>query len=145
MATAMRSMQVKATAEEVWDYLQTPGNIVEWWPNCEEIEDVRPLSEGRLAFKWTEKPAGVTCRGEIEAVVRTPGEGLSLHVAGDIYGDMSWRVERTNGSTRVDFASDYDLPIRALIPYLSPVRLLRFQQDEADAIVAQVRKRFNGG
>jgi hypothetical protein len=138
-------MQVKATAEEVWDYLQTPRNIVEWWPDCEEIHDVRSLSGGGFAFKWTDKPAGVTCRGEIETVVRTPGEGLSLHVAGDIYGDMTWRVERKNGSTCVDFASDYDLPIRALIPYLSPVRLLRFQQDEADAIVAKVRERFNEG
>ena len=53
MATAVRSMYVKATAEEVWDYLQTPRNIVEWWPNCEEIHDGQRLSEGGFAFKWT--------------------------------------------------------------------------------------------
>ena len=119
-------------------------NIVEWWPNCEEIHDVRPLSEGGFAFKWTDKPGGVTCRGEIEETVVEPGEGIALHIAGDICGDIRWRVQQNGGGTYVTFESDYDLPVRSLIPYLSPVRILMFQQHEADAIAKKVQERFAG-
>jgi uncharacterized protein YndB with AHSA1/START domain len=142
VATTVRRIYVVATAEQVWDYLQTPKNIVDWWPNCEEIHAVRPLSEGGFVFKWTDKPAGVTCCGEIEETVVEPGEDLALHIAGDICGDIRWQVKQNEAGTHVTFESDYDLPVRALIPHLSPFRLLMFQQDEADAIMEKVTEHF---
>lgn len=142
MATAARSIDIHATPEEVWEYLRTPANIVEWWPGCEAIHDVAPQSDGGFTFQWIDKPAGVTCRGEIEETIVEPGEGIRLHIGGDICGEMRWRVHRENGGVRVRFESDYDLPVRALIPHLSPIRILRFQEDEADAIANRLRQRY---
>jgi hypothetical protein len=55
---------------------------------------------------------------------------------------MTWLVEREKGGARVTFASDCDLPVRALAPHLSAFRILRFQRDEADAIVANLAGHF---
>ena len=144
MATAVRNLHVNAPAEQVWEYLQTPGSIVEWWPDCEEIHDITRRSDGALTFKWTDKPAGVSCHGEIAETVEEPGKTLALHLTGDLCGDLHWRVRGENGGTDLVLESDYDLPVRSLIPFLSPVRILTFQQDEADAIVEKVREHFNG-
>lgn len=142
MARAARSVHVEATVEQVWDYLRDPKSIVEWWPNCTEIHNVQACADGGCTFKWTNKPGGVTCCGEIAEFVSDPDDGIVLHLAGDICGELHWRARRENGGTQVTFDSDYDLPVRALIPYLSPVRLLTFQQQEADEIAAKVREHF---
>lgn len=144
MATALRNIYAPVPAEQVRDYLRTPASIVEWWPDCNEIHDVVDCGEGGCAFKWTDRPAGVVCHGEIQEQVRGAGELIALHLSGDICGEMSWQVQPENGGTHVTFRSDYDLPVRSLIPYLSPVRLLRFQEDEADAIAARIRGKFEG-
>ena len=143
MTTANRSVRVEAPADQVRDYLSTPNNIVEWWPDCVEIHDLI-REPGGYAFGWTDSPAGVPCHGEMRETVEGAGETIALRLTGDLHGLMTWRAEPEGGGTRVTFQSDYDLPVRALIPYLTPARLLRFQQDEADAVTAKVREKFGG-
>lgn len=142
MATAIRSLHVNATAAQVWEYLQTPANIVEWWPDCEEVHDVVRRDDMHLSLKWTDKPAGVLCHGEIAETIEEPGKALDLRLTGDLCGELHWQIRGENGSTDIVFESDYDLPVRSLIPILSPVRILNFQQDEADRIVEKVCEHF---
>jgi hypothetical protein len=144
MPTALRSIYVDAPVEQVREYLRTPASVVEWWPDCDEVHDVEQRSDGHVGFKWTDKPAGVVCHGETDETAQGSGEDILMRLSGDLCGDMSWRVQGENGGALVTFRSDYDLPVRSLIPYLSPVRLLRFQQDEADAIAAKIRAKFQG-
>ena len=144
MARAMRSAYLETTAEDLWSFLEAPQNITEWWPNCVQIYDVKRSEDGRLAFKWVDRCGELALRGEVEEVVEQAGKRLAVHITGDIHGDMAWRLEPQNGGVKLDFESDYDLPVRSLIPFLSPVRLLTYQQDEADAIVARMRERYNG-
>jgi carbon monoxide dehydrogenase subunit G len=146
MATTHRSIHVEASASRVWDYLLTPESILEWWPGCVEIHSVAREGDGGYAVEWTNRPAGVMCRGEMVAACRPEGEGLAitLRVSGDLYGDMSWEVQGEGSGTRLTFRSDYDMPVRALIPYLSPYRILMYQQDEADAIIRSAASRLSG-
>ncbi|MCU0508185.1 MAG: SRPBCC family protein [Anaerolineae bacterium] len=144
MARALRSLHLGAPVDEVRDFLQEPANMLEWWPDCDEIDDLRVCDVGAIAFKYADKPAGVMCRGEVEERVVGDCGDVALHLTGDLHGDMRWRIEAEDGGTRVTFESDYDMPVRALIPYLSPVRLLRYQEDEADQVAAKLREKFEG-
>lgn len=144
MTTVAISMHVKATAEQVWEYLRSSRNIVEWWPNCAALEDVPPLSEGGFAFKWTGERGEAVLRSEVEEVLAEPGEGISVHLAGDICGTIRWRVRREDGGTRVVLQTDYAVRLRPLLMHLSPLRLLRFEQDEAAAIASRVVEQFSG-
>ena len=143
MPRAMRSAYLETTAEDLWSFLEAPQNITEWWPNCVQIYDVRRSEDGRLAFKWVDRCGELALRGEVEEVVEQAGKRLAVHITGDIHGDMAWRLEPQNGGVKLDFESDYDLPVRSLIPFLSPMRLLTYQQDEADAIVARMKERYS--
>jgi hypothetical protein len=143
MPTAVRRIHVNVPTEQVWDFLQTPGSIVEWWPDCVEIHDVTRRGDGEVTFGWTDKPAAVTCHGEIVETVEVPGKSLVLHLVGDLCGDLHWRISSENGGTDLVFESDYDLPVRALLPFLSPFRILTFQQDEADKIAEKIREHFD--
>lgn len=142
MGIAVRNMHLSATAEQVWDYLRSPQSILEWWPDCEEIHDVTRPSDGGLHFKWTDRPAGVCCHGDVTETIDEPAKSLLLHLSGDLHGDIRWHVQGENGGAGVVFQSDYDLPVRSLIPFLSASRILTFQQDEADAIAQKVREHF---
>jgi hypothetical protein len=135
---------LEAPVDEVRDFLQTPANMLEWWPDCDEIDDLEVCDVGAIAFKYADKPGGVACRGTIEERVLANGEDLALRLSGDLHGSMRWHLEPEDCGTRVTFESDYDMPVRALIPYLSPVRLLRYQEDEADQIAVRLREKFEG-
>jgi hypothetical protein len=143
MSTVTRSAHLSVPAEQVWDYLRAPANMIEWWPDCEEIHDVARSENGVIQFGWTDRPAGVPCHGITTETEEEPGKALRLHLTGDLCGDMRWVVQRENGGSRVIFISDYDLPVRSLVPHLSPVRILTFQDDEADAIIRTLRERFS--
>jgi uncharacterized protein YndB with AHSA1/START domain len=143
MCIATRSLHVDAAAEQVWEYLRTPANMTEWWPDCEEIHDVARSDDGAVRFKWTDKPAGVVCHGETAETLEEPEKRLRLHLTGDLCGDLRWAVQDENGGSRLTFESDYDLPVRSLVPYLSAVRILNFQRDEADAVIRRVREHFS--
>lgn len=143
MSTATRSAFLSAPAGQVWDYLRTPGNMVEWWPDCEEIHGVARGDDGVIRFGWTDRPAGILCHGETAETEEEPGKTVRLHLTGDLCGDMRWMVQHENGGSRVIFISDYDLPVRSLVPYLSPVRILTFQEDEADVVIRRVREHFS--
>ena len=143
MSIAVRSMHLNALAEQVWDYVQAPANIVKWWPDCEEIRDVTRGNDGTVRFRWTDRPAGVVCHGEMAETVEEPGKRLHLHLTGDLCGDLRWRVQCENGGSLLTFESDYDLPVRSLVPFLSAARILAFQQDEADAVMQKVREHFD--
>jgi hypothetical protein len=144
MARAVRSLHVGARVEQVRDFLQVPTNMLEWWPDCDEIDDLEVCDVGAIAFKYADKPAGVVCRGEIEERVLEDCGDVTLRLSGDLHGTMRWHLEPEDGGARVTFESDYDMPVRALIPYLSPVRLLRYQEDEADQIATRLREKFEG-
>jgi hypothetical protein len=85
----------------------------------------------------------VLCRGATTETEEAPGKAMRLHLTGDLCGDMRWLVQPENAGSRIVFVSDYDLPVRSLVPYLSPVRILTFQEDEADAIIERVREHFS--
>jgi hypothetical protein len=143
MGTAVRDIYVGAAAEQVWDFLQVPKNIVEWWPHCEAVRDGGPEDGGRFDFTWADKRGGIVCHEEIEQAEVVPGEGITLHLAGDICGDLHWRGRGENGGTRLTFVSDYSLPLRSLIAHISPIRLVAFEEHEADEIAASVRRHFS--
>lgn len=118
-------------------------NIVEWWPHCQAVREGGPEAGGRFDFTWTDKPGGIVCHEEIEETVIVPGEGITLHLAGDICGDLRWQVRCENGGTHLTFVSDYSLPVRSLIAHISPIRLVAFEEHEADEIAASVRRHFS--
>jgi len=140
MATATIAMNVKAPADKVWAYLNATQNIADWWGNCTEVH--QKADANSCCLEWRERISGVTLHADVVETMEQPGEQIRLHMCGDICGDILWQVRPQNGGTQVVLLSDYDLPVHRLAPYLSPYRLLTFQQTEAEAMAARIRARF---
>ena len=117
------------------------GNLADWWPHCLCFDGKRPLPG--YCFEWLDQKTHLALLAQIEEVLAQPGVGITFHLAGDICGDIVWRVRRENGGSAVGVAADYSLPLRRMLPFMSPVRAWRFQQDEADAMLARVQARFD--
>jgi len=58
MIKAVKTTNIKAPVEKVFDYLSEPTNLPEIWPSLVEINDVQRLPSGGAQW-WYQKPVGV--------------------------------------------------------------------------------------
>jgi uncharacterized protein YndB with AHSA1/START domain len=141
MAKIRRSIVIDAPVEEVFDYVEEPANIPQYWPSVIEIKDVDQLSTGGFRMTAVYKMAGVRFEVESECTEFIPNQRTVYRSEGGVSSTATWIYEPHDGGTKATMENEYTVHLPVL-RRLAESFLTRINENEADAVLANVKARM---
>lgn len=143
MLTIKRSIEIAAPAERVFDQLTDPVNLLEIWPSLVEVARPRFEPDGRHAFDWTFRMAGIPFHGKCEtAEAERPRRRVDRNTGG-IPSTFRWTMEPRGESTGVELQVDYDVP--GILRIVAGPILRALNEREAETLLANLKSRIETG
>ncbi len=99
MAKIEKSIVIDAPVEDVFNYVEEPTNIPEYWPSVVEIKEVEQLPNGGARMTAVYKMAGVRFDVESECTEYVPA---------------TWIYEPHDGGTKVTVENEYTVQLPVL-------------------------------
>ena len=143
MATLSKSIEIQSSAENVFDYLNEPTNLLEFWPSMVDVQDIVTLPNGGKKFKWFYKMAGMRLEGYSEDIEVIPNRKSVSETTGAINGKQTWSFEPVNGGTRVNIQIEYSIPL-PVIGRLAESVVVKLNEHEAEMLLANLKTRMEG-
>lgn len=143
MAMIQRTAFIQAPVEKVFDYLNDPRKLPEYWPGVIEVMDVQPLPNGGTCFKYFYKMAGVRLEGKSEDTEIIPLKRMVSVSSGGLDAKITWEVEPADGGTRVKFENIYTVPL-PVVGKIAETMLVRLNEHEADTIMTNLKVHMEG-
>ncbi len=141
MARVEKEITVISPIEQVWNYINEPANLPEFWPSVLEIKNVKPLPNRGYSGQWLYKMAGVTFEGSGENTEVVPHQWVVTETRGGIKSRITWTFRSRGEITRVTLTIEYIIPI-PLLGRLAEAIIVRMNDQEADLVMANLRARF---
>jgi len=138
MMRIQKSVFVQAPIEKVFDYLNDPQKLAEYWPGMVAVKDVETLPNGGTCFNYTYKMAGILFEGKSEDIEIVPLKRMVSVTSGGIDGKVTWELEQAENGTKVLLENVYSLPVPLLGKLAEPM-INKLSENEADAILANLK------
>jgi carbon monoxide dehydrogenase subunit G len=143
MLTITTSIVIAAPAERVFDQLTDPRNLLEIWPSLVDVARPRFEPDGRHAFDWTYRMAGIPFHGRCDTVeVERPRRRVDRNTGG-IPSTFRWTIEARGEATGVELQVDYDVP--GVLRILAGALLRALNEREAETLLANLKARIETG
>jgi carbon monoxide dehydrogenase subunit G len=143
MTKLIKTIHVNAPAEDVYNFIFEPENLVEIWPSLIEIKNVQKLPNGGNKYTWVYKMAGMRFEGTGEDIEVSPFKRLTSKNEGGIDSVLSWLIEAENGGTRVSIETEYKVPI-PLLGKLAENIIVKQNEREAEVILQNLKAQLEG-
>jgi uncharacterized membrane protein len=143
MIPISRSITIGAPAGRVFDQLTEPSALLEIWPSLVSVANARHETDGRHAFDWTFKMAGVKFRGHCDTLEVEPGRRRVDHNVGGIPSTFRWLFEPRGESSEVKLEITYEIP--ALLRMIASPVLRVMNEHEAETLLANLKARLESG
>ena len=107
-------IDIDASIDEVFDYMDQPENQAEITPSLVESELVERLPNGGSRAKYTYSFVGVHLNGEVRATAHDRPHHIAFEMDGDLEGTIEWTLEEANSGTHITYVAEYDIPVPVL-------------------------------
>ncbi len=138
MAKVQKFILIKAPIEKVFDYLNDPHKLTEYWPGMIEVKDIQNLANGGTCFNYVYKFAGFRFEGKSEDTEIVPLKRMVSVTTGGIEGKVTWELEKTADGTKVLLDSEYTVPL-PVVGKLAEAVIVRLNEHEVDQILANLK------
>ena len=101
MAIVERKVVVNAPAAEVFEYIDDPTRVHEYWRNVLEVKDIQLLPNGGKSYRGVYRMVGMNIKFESEAVEHIPGQKLVSKTTGGIDSTITWILNPQIGRAHV--------------------------------------------
>ena len=143
MAGYQKTVVVHAPVEKVFDYLNDPNKLLEYWPGFVEVSDVRPLENGGTCFAYVYRFAGIRLEGNSEDVEIVPLRRMVSKSTGGVESTVTWEVEPVKDGTRVVFTQDYRIPMPMLGKFAENM-VVRLAERDGEVIMENMKAILEG-
>lgn len=141
MAKVERSIIIDAPVEAVFNYVEDPANLPEYWPSVIEVKEVEQLPNGGARMTIAYKMAGVRFDIETACTEYVPNQRTVYESEGPVSSTLTWTYEPHNGGTRATVANEYTVQLPVLRKLGEPF-LTRVGENEAQAILGNVKAKM---
>ena len=138
MAKIEKSIDIKASVENVFAYIADPMNAPEWLSSLMEVTDLTGSGVGQY-YRWKYKMAGVPLNGEATVSEHIPNERRVIENKGG--GDAIWTFtfEPHDGGTKLGMDIEYTVPVPVLRKFVEKLVLKRNER-EADMAMENIKE-----
>ena len=140
MAKTVKTINIKAPVEKVYDYISEPTNLPEIWPSLVEIKDVQKLPSGGTKERWVYKMAGIRLEGTSESE-DTKNQRIVSKSKGGVESTQTWMFQPEAGGTKVTLEVEYTVPIPVL-GKLAEAIIVKMNEHEVELILANLKVRM---
>jgi uncharacterized protein YndB with AHSA1/START domain len=141
MAKITKSVVIDAPVEAVFNYVEDPASLPEYWPSIVEVKDVKQLPNGGNRMDIVYKMAGVRFDIETECTEYIPNQRTVYESEGGVSSTLVWTYEPVDGGTKVTIENEYTVELPVL-RNLAGSFLTRMNENEAEAILANVKAKM---
>jgi uncharacterized protein YndB with AHSA1/START domain len=141
MAKIEKSIIIDAPVEEVFNYVEEPTNIPEYWPSVVEIKEVEQLPNGGARMTAIYKMAGIRFEVASKCTEYIPNRRTVYESEGGVSSMATWIYESHDGGTRVTVENEYTVELPVLRK-LAESFLVKINENEAEAILANVKAKM---
>ena len=143
MAKIVRSVNISAPVEKVFEYMDDPSNMLEIWPSLLEVTDVQQTPEGvGSSNRWVYKLAGIRLKGKTEVVEYIVNERIVTKASGGgTKATYTYTFESADGGTKLTCEVEYTIPIPVL-GKLAEAFVVKLNENEADVFMANLKARM---
>ena len=141
MIKTVKTINIKAPVEKVFDYISEPTNLPEIWPSLVEIKDVQKLPSGGTRNRWVYKMAGILLEGTSEETEYVPNQRIVSKTKGGVESTQTWMFQPEAGGTKVTLEVEYTVPIPVL-GKLAEAIIVKMNEHEGELILANLKARM---
>ena len=139
MKKITRTIEIKATAQRVFDFLTQPTNLPSIWPNMVAVSNVVDRGNGAQDFDWVYKMGGIHFKGHAKTEEAIPGKLARVRNDAGIPSTFVWKYEGLNGSnTRLTLSVEYEIPT-PVVGKIAEVLLTKLNERDADTMLANLK------
>jgi uncharacterized membrane protein len=139
MRKIQRTIDIKAPAQRVYDFLNTPANLPSIWPNLVSVSNVVDSAGGAHDFDWVFKMAGIPFQGHTKAEEAQAGRLARFRNEGGIPSTLVWTYTGLDGSgMRLTVEVEYTIPT-PVIGKLAEALVARMNENDFDALLANLK------
>jgi uncharacterized protein YndB with AHSA1/START domain len=143
MPTITRSVLIVAPVARVFEQLTDPRHLLEIWPSLASVANARVEPDGKHAFDWSYRMAGVSFRGKcLTSGVDRPHRRVDRNTGG-VPSTFIWTFEGRGEDTDVTLDIDYDVP--GVLRLLAGPLLRAMNEREAETLLANLKARMETG
>jgi carbon monoxide dehydrogenase subunit G len=143
MTKLIKTINIDAPADKVFEFIIQPENLIEVWPSLVEANDIERLPNGGTKFNWKYKMAGMTFDGTSEDIEVIDGSQVVSKTEGGIPGTVTWTTEQEGLGTKVTFETEYTVPV-PLLGKLAENLIVRANEREASTLLENMKDRLEG-
>ncbi len=134
-----RTLEIKAPAQRVYDYLTQPTNLPHIWPNLMAASNVVSRDGGASDFDWVFKMAGVQLKGHSTAEEAQPGKFIRYRNEGGIPSTFRWTFQGLDGGkTRLGVEVEYTIPT-PVIGKLAEALVAKINERDLDTMLGNLK------
>ena len=141
MAKVKKSIVIDASPEKVFDYVDKPAHLPEFWSSFVEAKDIERLPNGGTRFGWVYKMAGVRFEGTTETTEYVANQRLVTENNGGVSSTITWTFQADYGGTKVTFDADYTVNLPVLRK-LAESFLVRQNEREAETLLGSLKDKM---
>ncbi|MFC1915663.1 SRPBCC family protein [Chloroflexota bacterium] len=141
MAKVDKEIWVEAPIEKIFDYINEPSNLPEFWPSLMEIRGVQSLPDGGYSARWIYKMLGTLFEGTAEYTQIVPNRFFVIETKGGIKSTIAWTFRSWENKTRLTFTVEYKVPV-PLLGKLAEAIIVKMNDHEGDLIMLNLQARF---
>ena len=139
MKRILRTVEINASADRIYEFLMQPTNLPSIWPNMVSVSNIVPGAGGASDFDWEFKMAGMSFKGRTITDEAQPGKLARVHNEHGIPSTFLWTYESLDGTgTRLKLDLQYSIPT-PLIGKLAEVLVAKLNERDIDSMLANLK------
>jgi uncharacterized membrane protein len=135
----LRTIDIKAPVQRVYDFVNQPTNLPSIWPNLVAVSNVVARSNGAHDFDWIFKMVGLQFKGHTSAEEAQPGKLGRFRNEGGIPSTFKWTYAGLDGAgTRLTLEVEYAMPATA-IGKIAEALVAKINERDLDVMLANLK------
>lgn len=138
MLTLEKSIDIKAAADQIFDYVTDANNLPGIWPSMVEVSNVKRRADGWHEFDWVYKMVGVHFRGHSDTVRADRPRAFQTKSEAGIWSLFTWGFASRGNSCDVTLKVEYTIPA-PVIGRLAEHLVAKMNEREAETLLLNLK------
>lgn len=142
MRKVVKSVDIHAPVERVWEFVTRPENLPIVWPSMVSVSNVKRDDGTVREFDWEYKMAGLHFNGHSTTIDSKPKQFAATRSEGGVPSTFRWTYEpQRDTMTRLTCEWEYEVPVAVpIIGKIAEAAIAGINEHELDTLLGNAKK-----